>query len=720
MLNIWNALSKQSILQLFWPIIIGALAFLIVAGPLPLLVTNTNWLLAPDPSQRQLGWEFFRHSPWTFPLGLNPNYGLEIGSSIVFSDSVPLLALPFKVISPFLPDTFQYFGLWILACFILQAVFSWVIAGLLTDRLILKVGICILLGVFALPMIKRMGVHASIMSHFFILAAIYLNFNNPVRHRLIYWGALLVCSSLVHFYIFFMVGALWVASIFDAALTKHQDFKSTFIEVITMTAFVGIATWSGGYFLGSTPALGGEGFGVYKLNALSLIDSYRWSFVLPPIPHPQDLDEGFNYLGLGMLFLAPFALYKIFNLRTYWLGVCKRHFFYCFLLLLLTAFSLTNNFSIGNYTIHFELPQFVIRYFEVLRSSGRLFWPVFYTICLFILVLIIRGYSPKNALRLIAIACLLQILDSSAGWLPVRHRMANEIRNPVQEELQHPFWEAAGKHYSKIKVFPLKTSQNQIYWHQIGHFAAKHRLGTNTVYLGRNANAISVNRANEEFEKQKSSGIYDPDTIYILDAWKNNPASTPLNFKVNEDLLAIIDGFIVFAPQWKSCASCLQVNPELEITSLAPKTHLKQPILFSKSEVGHHFLKQIGSVQRGYGWSFPEAWGIWSDGAYATMALPLPDKRAHFLEIQAQFFLSEKHPKSDFTVEINQGQKMRISIDRNGVNTFTIPLPENLHYPEFLNLQFHFLNPVSPQEIGISNNDQRKLGIGLISATFLP
>jgi hypothetical protein len=713
-------LIKHSRLQLFWPIFIGVLAFLIVTGPLPLLVSNTNWLLAPDPSQRQLGWEFFRHSPWTFPLGLNPNYGLEIASSVVFSDSVPIMALVFKFISPLLPERFQYFGLWILLCFILQAIFSWLIAGLLTDRLILKVGVCILLGVFALPMIKRMGLHASIMSHFFILAAIYLNFYNPVRHRLIYWGALLVCSSLVHFYVFFMVGALWVASVLDAVQTKHQDFKSAFIEVISMTAFVGIATWSGGYFLGSTPALGGEGFGVYKLNVLSLFDSNRWSYLLPPIPHPQDLEEGFNYLGLGILFLIPFALYKVINLHTYWMGVCKKHVFYCSLLILLTAFSLTNNISIGNYTTYFELPQFLIRYFEVLRSSGRLFWPVFYTICLCILALIIRGYSQKNAVALIAIACLLQIVDSSAGWLPVRNQITNEIRHPAPAELQHPFWESAAKHYSKVKVFPLKTSQNQIYWHQIGHFAAKHRLGTNTVYLGRAANTISVNRANEEFEQQKSSGVYDVDTMYILDEWKNNPASTPINFKAHEDLLAIIDGFIVFAPQWKTCASCLQVNPELEITSIAPKTHLQQPILFSKSEVGHIFLKQIGSVQRGYGWSFPEAWGIWSDGAYATMALPLPDKRARFLEIQAQFFLSEKHPKSDFIVEVNQSQKTRISIDQKGVSTFKIPLPENLHYPEFLNLQFHFLNPVSPQEIGMPNNDQRKLGIGLISATFLP
>ena len=33
----------------------------------------------------QTAWYFFRNDLWRFPLGLNPNYGNEISSSIVFS-----------------------------------------------------------------------------------------------------------------------------------------------------------------------------------------------------------------------------------------------------------------------------------------------------------------------------------------------------------------------------------------------------------------------------------------------------------------------------------------------------------------------------------------------------------------------------------------------------------------------------------------------------------
>ena len=51
---------------------------------------NTKWLYTiADVSNSQNGWIFFKNDIWHFPLGKNPNYGLDIASSIVFSDSIP-------------------------------------------------------------------------------------------------------------------------------------------------------------------------------------------------------------------------------------------------------------------------------------------------------------------------------------------------------------------------------------------------------------------------------------------------------------------------------------------------------------------------------------------------------------------------------------------------------------------------------------------------------
>ena len=55
--------------------------------------SNINWLYGGgDISNAQNGWLFFKSDEWRFPLGKNPSYGLEISSSIIFSDSVPLFA----------------------------------------------------------------------------------------------------------------------------------------------------------------------------------------------------------------------------------------------------------------------------------------------------------------------------------------------------------------------------------------------------------------------------------------------------------------------------------------------------------------------------------------------------------------------------------------------------------------------------------------------------
>ena len=52
---------------------------------------KTNWLYGSgDLTNAQLSWQFFQNDIWRFPLGKNPNYGLEISNSIIFTDNIPL------------------------------------------------------------------------------------------------------------------------------------------------------------------------------------------------------------------------------------------------------------------------------------------------------------------------------------------------------------------------------------------------------------------------------------------------------------------------------------------------------------------------------------------------------------------------------------------------------------------------------------------------------
>ena len=75
--------------------------------------TNIDWIFhGKDMSTHFTGWSYFVNDEWRFPLGANPMYGLENSSSIVYSDSIPILALFFKIFKNFLPSSFQYFAFW--------------------------------------------------------------------------------------------------------------------------------------------------------------------------------------------------------------------------------------------------------------------------------------------------------------------------------------------------------------------------------------------------------------------------------------------------------------------------------------------------------------------------------------------------------------------------------------------------------------------------------
>ena len=107
------------------PVLLGMAATWILVGWAPLRVTNIAWLAKGDAAQHYVGWVFFRNSPWQWPLGRSPDFGLEASSSVFYADSIPLLALPFKAIAAALPVPFQYFGLWYALCLVLQATLAW-------------------------------------------------------------------------------------------------------------------------------------------------------------------------------------------------------------------------------------------------------------------------------------------------------------------------------------------------------------------------------------------------------------------------------------------------------------------------------------------------------------------------------------------------------------------------------------------------------------------
>ena len=107
-------MKYKNVLIIVFYSILSLLATSFVLGIDNLSFVNTQWLSAHDVTTDIISWKFFKDDIWRFPLGSNPNYGMDIGSGIAFSGSIPIMAIIFKLFASILPDNFHYFGLWIL------------------------------------------------------------------------------------------------------------------------------------------------------------------------------------------------------------------------------------------------------------------------------------------------------------------------------------------------------------------------------------------------------------------------------------------------------------------------------------------------------------------------------------------------------------------------------------------------------------------------------
>ena len=295
-------------------IFFGSIAFVALTGGAILNPRNLDWLMIGDSAQHQIGWEFFRHtSLWQWPIGLNPELGLVFSSSIVFTDSIPLAAFFFKPFSPFLGDQFQYFGLWILLCFVLQYHFAHrILSRFFSDQL--SISISSLFFVISPPFLYRMvhggyG-HIALVSHFLILAAIDQYFNKRFRNSI--WIIILCSGLLIQAYFMPMLTAIWLASIVRRFLLRPIRFKQLALAIITTVGAVLVVAWAAGYFSVGR-SINPEGWNyVFRWQPLSLVDSGTngsegWSHIVRDNAQLAGDAEGFSYLGSGLLALEDLA-----------------------------------------------------------------------------------------------------------------------------------------------------------------------------------------------------------------------------------------------------------------------------------------------------------------------------------------------------------------------------------------------------------------------------
>jgi hypothetical protein len=321
-----------------------------------------------------------------------------------------------------------------------------------------------------------------------------------------------------------------------------------------------------------------------------------------------------------------------------------------------------------------------------------MFWPVFYSIIFIQILIVVRAYPAKVARLILGICCLIQLADTSAGWMALEARLQQNSKITPTNLFINPFWNSAAKHYNSIRVEPLINGQFQARWEHIAPFAAKNHLGTNAVYLAR-IDQTKLNNANSAFETPLSTGELNPKSLYVLDDSKILPAL--LNMDRQSDLLAKIDNFVVLAPGWKACESCLQVPDGLEIKNRIFRPQLGKAIEFNTT---NHNLKLM--LAGGHGWLDPSDEGVRSKDIKVKMALPLPDGVNASNVTLAFRKIGESLNYPSFSIN---GTAINVKIkEMNGVTLFELPIAARVLMQGYL-----------PIEINTKNK-----GVELKSATF--
>lgn len=521
-------------------VFLGFLVFLLIFGLNILNPYSYNWLFDGDFATNYIGLGFFISDVWRHPLGLNPNYGELLSSTIYYSDSIPFLAMLHKFLHKHFDVGYQYFGIWFLICCILQSFFSIkVLSNFTGNIIILIVGQAFFL--LAPPFLYRSTMHVALSSHFLIISCIYLQ-TKPFKGTNIWfyqWLIITCASASINPYIFFIVNLFFCSEIIRIFINRLIPFSQLAKYSLLISLFAIFIFYESGGFVQGTE-LSATGYAFFKANVFSLFNSMGWSYILPPISIGPGEYEGFAYLGLGIIGLI-LLLICLFLKRglpdiqqvRYPLAVC----------LVAALLSFSNKLGFSTYNLNlFENDQ-LISVFSIFRSSGRFIWPLYYIIIVITVKITIDFFGEKKAKVLILLFFILQLIDITPGILKVRSAFVEASSKNWFVPLVSQFWKDAARSCRRVVWYP--PANISPHWRSISYYAMTHDMTTNAPYLARDSRT-GLQRSYLEYQDLLKENRVDLSAIYVLN-------ERDYNYYVgkNPDTVffhGIVDSLFVLAP----------------------------------------------------------------------------------------------------------------------------------------------------------------------------
>ena len=592
------------------PVLIGSFFYWYFTRLNGLDPRDVSWLLPfwhthIDAAANYLGWEYFRSSPiLQWPLGRTPSLGPGSGASISMTDSIPLMAFIFKPFTHWYQGTFQYFGIWTLACFVLQAIASWKLLSIwVKGQFARGLGCCFF--VITPAFLDRLTFHFGLSAHWVVLFALYLFFKRDFSLKM--WIALGVVSTLIQPYL-----AIMVSAVFLFALIGNQK---VFKRLAIYLGAIGFAAYQAGSFVFGFSNAGSEGFGTYSSNALSMVDPgfpdfdrLPWSTKIPNVWENAGQYEGFAFLGSGVLIIAVclFFMRLLANRRfkSAWpslivliafgnfvyrqnaisvlllfgsvlIAICVTQFLLAIkkdkvnaikiggVSVAFLVFAFSNIILIGDFSVvQFGIPKFVLDVFAIARTSGRFIWLPMYLVMTVVVVSALKYFPRRVGLVIFFVVLLLQINDSSQA---TRFLSDTYTRPGPENYIPSKTWDVLGSRYRSVEFVPAVHKPRLFdsnpdflntagwLWRDIGVLGQKYDWKLNSFYFGRVPEAAFL-RNNIELDERLQSGNYDSSVLYIFigsDEWEK--AKNSAN---SSDLIGTLDGVPIVAPGLSNCSSC--------------------------------------------------------------------------------------------------------------------------------------------------------------------
>ncbi len=673
--------------------------------------TNTSWLTA-DNATHYLGWAFYREEArWTFPLAWTQRVGYPIGASIAFLDSVPLVAILLRPLSPMLPEPFQYLGLYATLCFVLQAYFGF----RLSARLFAGHPVYTLLsGLFFLlspPLTWLVFGHFPHLSHWLMLAGLDFYFRDarvlsPSRWFAPYW-VLLVIAGGINPYLAALTFLIALTALARLVLERRCGWTlgGAILVMLPVVLLASMAAF--GFLAAPDPsAYMAPGYGEFSLNLLSPINPMgHGSILLPPLPLTNmGQFEGYNYLGIGILALLLLNLVRQPR-AVRWLAD-PRVLPLLALGVVCTILAISSTVTVGSRTLlHVELPRMASVAAQSLRVSGRLFWPTYYLIVLGALSWTFWVWQPRSRTIILALALAVQTADL---WT-LRTQARTNVDLPVQDPLQSPVWRSLGSDLSNLMVIPpyqcgpFAAPGGKPTYAIFGKLAASQRMRTNSYYAARySRQELRVHC--EELPRGLLGGkVLDARTAYVVSdavrsVWEFN--------RVSSHRCVRVDGFNLCTPS-KSGA--------LDLVGGAPAA--------APFAIGEALDLTAGGNARkymAYGWAALSGTdGTWTEGPIASLQLmlsrPIDGALSMTLVEGSRAFVTKLHPRLDVDIMVNGRTVGRWSFEHGSTagSQRRLVIPRDVVAgADRLAVDFCFLNPEAPVNVG-EGPDDRLLGLNI-------